>query len=171
MALLRQLFPHAVTMATDRECRRAGFAVLTGAGPAAGIRAGRTYSLPPRFLGMPLFRRRIVEAYHRRGARVLAFLPERLCPSTATRWKVCWSRVWTNCWSTQRPGVRSPILSITRLNLPDSYCHREHRAHREKRYGPRSSCPLWLPELDQAISQSSRWNWFSISEAGAGRAR
>jgi hypothetical protein len=25
---------------------------------------------------MPLFRQRIVEAYHRRGARVLAFLPE-----------------------------------------------------------------------------------------------
>ena len=77
MTLLQRLFPDAVTMATDRECRRAGFGVLAGAGAAAGIVAGRTYSLPPRFLGMPLFRRRIIEQYHRRGARVLAFLPER----------------------------------------------------------------------------------------------
>lgn len=76
MTLLQQLFPGAITMATDRECRRAGFAVLAGAASAADIRAGRTYSLPPRFLGMGLFRRRIIEQYHKRGARVLAFLPE-----------------------------------------------------------------------------------------------
>lgn len=76
MALLYRLFPDATTMATDRECRRAGFAVLAGAPAAAGIRPGRTYSLPPRFQGIPLFRRRIVRQYHKRGARVLAFLPE-----------------------------------------------------------------------------------------------
>jgi hypothetical protein len=76
MTLLHRLFPEAVSMATDRECRRAGFAVLAGAASAADIRAGRTYSLPPRFLGMNLFKRRIIEQYHQRGARVLAFLPE-----------------------------------------------------------------------------------------------
>ncbi len=74
--MLQKLFPEAQTMARDRECRRAGLAVLAGTAPAAGIRAGQTYALPPRFLGMQLFRRRIVEHYHRRGARVLAFLPE-----------------------------------------------------------------------------------------------
>lgn len=76
MDLLKRLFPDATTMATDRECRRAGLAVLAGAPAAAGIRAGRTYSLPPRFQGIPLFRRRIIHQYHKRGARVLAFLPE-----------------------------------------------------------------------------------------------
>jgi glycerophosphoryl diester phosphodiesterase len=77
MTLLHRLFPEAVTMASDQECRRAGFAMLAGAPSTAKIRPGRTYSLPPRFLGMGLFRQRIIEQYHRRGARVLAFLPER----------------------------------------------------------------------------------------------
>lgn len=76
MTLLQRLFPDAVTMATDRECRRAGLAMLAGAPAAADIQPGRTYSLPPRSLGMGLFRRRIIEQYHQRGARVLAFLPE-----------------------------------------------------------------------------------------------
>lgn len=74
--LLQRLFPDAATMASDRECRRAGLAMLAGTPAAANIRPGRTYALPPRFLGMGLFRRRVIEHYHRRGARVLAFLPE-----------------------------------------------------------------------------------------------
>ena len=76
MTLLWRLFPEAVTMATNRECRRAGFAVLAGTPSAAAIQPGRTYSLPPNFLGMGLFRQRIIEQYHNRSARVLAFLPE-----------------------------------------------------------------------------------------------
>ena len=74
--LLRQYFPDAVTMAPQNECRRAGLSLLMGLKPLAKIRRGRTYSLPPYFHGLPLFRRPLVDAYHRLGGRVLAFLPE-----------------------------------------------------------------------------------------------
>ena len=74
--LLRQHFPAAITMAPQNECRRAGLSLLMGLRPLAAIRYGRTYSLPPVFHGLPLFRRSLVDAYHRLGGRVLAFLPE-----------------------------------------------------------------------------------------------
>lgn len=74
--LLRQHFPGAITMAPHNECRRAGLSLLMGLRPLAAIRYGRTYSLPPVFHGLPLFRRSLVDAYHRLGGRVLAFLPE-----------------------------------------------------------------------------------------------
>ena len=74
--LLRQHFPAAITMAPQTECRRAGLSLLMGLRPLAAIRAGRTYSLPPVFHGLPLFRHSLVDAYHRLGGRVLAFLPE-----------------------------------------------------------------------------------------------
>jgi hypothetical protein len=63
-------------MAPQNECRRAGLSLLMGLRPLAAIRYGRTYSLPPVFHGLPLFRRSLVDAYHRLGGRVLAFLPE-----------------------------------------------------------------------------------------------
>ena len=74
--MLRQHFPAAITMAPQTECRRAGLSLLMGLRPLAAIRAGRTYSLPPVFHGLPLFRHSLVDAYHRLGGRVLAFLPE-----------------------------------------------------------------------------------------------
>ena len=74
--LLRQHFPAAITMAPQTECRRAGLSLLMGLRPLAAIRAGRTYSLPPVFHGLPLFRHSLGDAYHRLGGRVLAFLPE-----------------------------------------------------------------------------------------------
>ena len=74
--LLRELFPAAITMAPQNECRRAGLSLLMGLKSLAAIRYGRTYSLPPVFHGLPLFRRSLVDAYHRLGGRVLAFLPE-----------------------------------------------------------------------------------------------
>ena len=63
-------------MAPQNECRRAGLSLLMGLRPLAAIRNGRTYSLPPVFHGLPLFRRSLVDAYHHLGGRVLAFLPE-----------------------------------------------------------------------------------------------
>ena len=73
---LRELFPAAITMAPQNECRRAGLSLLMGLRPLAAIRNGRTYSLPPVFHGLPLLRRSLVDAYHHLGGRVLAFLPE-----------------------------------------------------------------------------------------------
>ncbi len=73
--LLQQLLPGAITMASAGECRRAGLATLCGLEPLAGLRPGRTYSLPPRALGLPLLTPGMVQRYHRNGARLLAFLP------------------------------------------------------------------------------------------------
>lgn len=75
--LLRALFPHAEIYAGQRACTRAGIAVLLRVPAMGGIRAGTTYSLPPRARGIPLYREHVLRPYRRRGARLLAFLPER----------------------------------------------------------------------------------------------
>jgi glycerophosphoryl diester phosphodiesterase len=76
MKQMQQLFPHATTMATQGECLRAGLSVLAHMPSLGGIQPNRTYSLPSTFHGQPLYRENIIDAYHQRGARVLAFLPE-----------------------------------------------------------------------------------------------
>lgn len=74
--LVQQLFPGAVFYARSQECWRAGLCTLCKAPWLGGIQAGKIYSLTPTVRGIPLYRRHIIEAYHRRGAKVLAFLPE-----------------------------------------------------------------------------------------------
>jgi glycerophosphoryl diester phosphodiesterase len=74
---LRQLFPQARTLAREVECYRAGLAVLSGMPFVGGIRSGRTYSIPRYFAGRDLFTKFFAEAYHKRGARLLAYLPPR----------------------------------------------------------------------------------------------
>ncbi|MBZ2188352.1 hypothetical protein K8B33_04555 [Alcanivorax sp. JB21] len=74
--LLARYFPDAVTMADQRECRRAGLSVLCGMSQLGNICRNRTYSIPPRYFGLNLLRRSVIRAYQRHGARVLAFLPE-----------------------------------------------------------------------------------------------
>lgn len=75
--LLERLFPGAHILADERECRRAGLSILCGLPGLARIRPECTYSLPPRFFGRNLFSRKILQHYHRQGARFLAYLPER----------------------------------------------------------------------------------------------
>lgn len=75
--LLHKFFPAAVTLANKAECQRAGISVLMGLKSFAGLRQGRTYAVPPRFMGQELFAQSFFEAYHSAGARVLAYLPER----------------------------------------------------------------------------------------------
>ena len=75
--LARQIFPGMSCLASQKACQRAGIAVLFKAGGVSGIQAGKTYSLPRFFMGRDLFTSQIVKAYHRRGARILAYLPER----------------------------------------------------------------------------------------------
>lgn len=75
-AAIAAAFPGARFYAREPECRRAGAAALFSFGIGGGIRAGRTYALTARFRGWPLFRRSVVDRYHARGARVVAFLPE-----------------------------------------------------------------------------------------------
>ncbi|MFW7378136.1 MAG: glycerophosphodiester phosphodiesterase [Oligoflexus sp.] len=75
--LLRAYFPKAITLANQWECRRAGFAALLGMPSLGGIRENRCYAVPPRFFGQELFAESFFRAYHKRGARVLAYLPEK----------------------------------------------------------------------------------------------
>ena len=75
-SLLRRCFPGAVTLAMEKECQRAGLSCLLHVPWIGAIKRGRTYALPPKFAGRRLYTRRMVEAYQRRGARVLAYLPE-----------------------------------------------------------------------------------------------
>jgi glycerophosphoryl diester phosphodiesterase len=74
---LGQLFPKAQTLARESECYRAGLAVFSNVAFLGGIRSGRTYSIPRYFAGRDLFTRLFAEAYHKRGARLLAYLPNR----------------------------------------------------------------------------------------------
>ncbi len=74
--LAKQLFPRMPTLADKHACWRAGLSVLLKVPKLGAIQAGRTYTLPRLFLGHDLFTPAIVESYHRRGARLLAYLPE-----------------------------------------------------------------------------------------------
>lgn len=71
-----QQWPAAICFAREEECRKAGWEALTGLPFIKAIQKNRIYSVPPGFKGIPLFTRRIVKAFHRRGAKILAFLPD-----------------------------------------------------------------------------------------------
>ena len=74
--LLKQLFPDAVTLADEKECRRAGMSILCGLPFLGSILPARTYSLPPRFLGVDLYQPTFTRHYHNKDAHLLAYLPE-----------------------------------------------------------------------------------------------
>jgi glycerophosphoryl diester phosphodiesterase len=74
--VLLELFPSAQCYAKERECWRAGIALIARLPALAGIVRGRTYALPPRLGTISLFEERYFSAIHARGGRVLAFLPE-----------------------------------------------------------------------------------------------
>jgi glycerophosphoryl diester phosphodiesterase len=75
-AYLRAKIPEAVCFAKPYECYRAGLAVLAKIPALGAIKPGRIYSLTSRLGPCSLFNTKIVKAYHKRGAKVLAFLPE-----------------------------------------------------------------------------------------------
>jgi glycerophosphoryl diester phosphodiesterase len=74
--LLSELFPGAVAYARESECWRAGLALVAHLPALGGIRAGRTYALPPRLGVFEFFRPERLSSLHRRGAKAIAFLPE-----------------------------------------------------------------------------------------------
>ncbi len=69
-------FPQAVCFARSDECYRAGFAMLLALGYGAKIEQDKIYSLHPKFFGLPLLNKKIVQRFHDRGAKVLGYLPE-----------------------------------------------------------------------------------------------
>lgn len=75
-AYLQRLNPQALCMARESECRRAGIACLLGLPSIGGIQPGISYALPPRLVGINLMRQGVVRRYQKRGAKLLAYLPE-----------------------------------------------------------------------------------------------
>lgn len=73
--LLQAKLPGADTFARESECWRAGLSFIFMGGLVSGVQKGRTYSLPPELRGRKLFTKEMVELYHARGARLVAFLP------------------------------------------------------------------------------------------------
>jgi glycerophosphoryl diester phosphodiesterase len=74
-ALAASRFPGILFYARRAECWRAGLALLTGQPGISAIRPGRTYALPPNFMGLSLFHESMVRRFHERRAAVVAFLP------------------------------------------------------------------------------------------------
>lgn len=74
--LLQELFPRAVCYPQERDCWRAGLAVIAGAPALGGIEKGRTYALPPRLGPLFTYTEKFVARYRKAGAKLLAFLPE-----------------------------------------------------------------------------------------------
>jgi glycerophosphoryl diester phosphodiesterase len=72
---LRQLLPHAKSLARETECYRAGLTVLLKLPCLGGIQPNRTYAIPRYFAGRDLFTEGFARPYHQRGARLLAYLP------------------------------------------------------------------------------------------------
>ncbi len=74
-ALFLKDFPDAVCFPRIEECYRAGIASLLGLSVLGKIKEHQIYSIPPKFLGLPLLNKRIVQTFHRHNAKVLAYLP------------------------------------------------------------------------------------------------
>jgi glycerophosphoryl diester phosphodiesterase len=68
-------FPGIKIYATESECWRAGLCHLFLLGFMSGIKPGVTYSVSPSVFGIDLFKPWLVKRYHKRQARILAFLP------------------------------------------------------------------------------------------------
>jgi glycerophosphoryl diester phosphodiesterase len=72
---LKRRFPGARCYARRFECWRAGLSVIIGLPFIGGIKPGRTYALPAHIGRLFLFKPSVVKFFHRRNAKVIAFLP------------------------------------------------------------------------------------------------
>lgn len=73
---IRKVFPQARYYARREECLRAGLALVCGVPALAGIKPGRTYAVPPSFLGLSLYQKKFIAAIQSRQGKAVAFLPE-----------------------------------------------------------------------------------------------
>ncbi|NRA45544.1 MAG: hypothetical protein HRU09_11370 [Oligoflexales bacterium] len=69
-------FPDAKLYARSGECWSAGLAVLCGLPTLGRINPKKIYAIPPRLGKLPLYSQRVVKAFHKKGPKVIAFLPQ-----------------------------------------------------------------------------------------------
>jgi glycerophosphoryl diester phosphodiesterase len=74
--LLKNLLPGAVILEGENSCWRAGLSVILKMPFLGGIKKGKYYSLPAKIKNFHLFKKSIVAMYHKRGAKLIAFLPQ-----------------------------------------------------------------------------------------------
>jgi len=74
--LLHSLFHGAKCYARKEQCIRAGIAVIAGIPALAAIDSNLIYSVPPTFIGINGFKHKYIKAFHDRGAKVVAYLPD-----------------------------------------------------------------------------------------------
>lgn len=74
---IRQTIDNAFCLAGDKACVKAGVAALTGLAGLA-VKPQQVYAVPPKIGGLPLFGESLVKRYHKKGAKVLGYLPETL---------------------------------------------------------------------------------------------
>lgn len=75
-SLFHQAYGPFPCYARQDECLVAGLAMLLHLGKFAPLDVKKTYSLPPSFRGVNLYRSSIIEAFKKRGVKLLAFLPK-----------------------------------------------------------------------------------------------
>lgn len=73
---LTSVLPEALCLARDKHCYRAGVAALFGLPQLGNINAGQYYAVPPVLKRFPVLSERIVQHFHRAGAKVIGYLPE-----------------------------------------------------------------------------------------------
>lgn len=73
---LKTTLPNPKIYARQSRCWRAGLSLIWGQGLFSGInQPGEVFSVTPSLWGKNLFTKELVDRYHKRGAKVLAFLP------------------------------------------------------------------------------------------------
>lgn len=75
-AQLRNAFPNHFYYAQDSACYRALGKAALGIGPQQWLLPEVTYAIPPQWGPFYLFRKGIFQRYHKKNARIIAFLPE-----------------------------------------------------------------------------------------------
>ena len=71
----KKAWPKQEILANQTECYIAALRCLSHL-PGPFAKAGKTYSLPPTFMGTNLFRQKLVARYHAHKGRLIAYLPQ-----------------------------------------------------------------------------------------------
>ena len=73
--MILEFLPNATILVDEKSCWRAGLSLFFGLPFLGGFKKGKIYTLIPKLWGKELFKKKIVEKIHKRGAKALAYLP------------------------------------------------------------------------------------------------
>ena len=73
---LSQELKNPTILANSKKCWQAGLSILSFLPFLSGIKEKSFYSLPQKVAGISMFKKEWVKDYHKRGAKLIAYLPE-----------------------------------------------------------------------------------------------